>query len=101
MERSGFGGRAGLALFVAGSLSCGGSSTSATPTAKSVLRGTVSDPAGDSAIPNGADLTGATLEVTDGTLTATITFAPGTLTPSNALVLVFLDTDENPARVFV
>jgi hypothetical protein len=78
-----------LSLFVAG---CGKKSPSApTPT----LGGSVTDPAGDA---NGvADLVSATIDVSNGTLVATVSFAPGSV---SGAFIIRLDTDENPATGF-
>jgi hypothetical protein len=61
----------------------------------------VTDPVGDATPdPTGAispDLTSATLDVAGGVLTATVSFAPGTLSRTTTLWSVVLDTDENPS----
>jgi hypothetical protein len=76
-----------------------------------VLHGQVSDPVGDAVItsvvrsgvvmtpvvPIKPDLVAATIDVRSGNLTATISFAPGTLSHADTLFCVLLDTDENPA----
>src|SRR6478609_5751825 len=62
------------------------------------LSGTLTDPAGDvtpsAQMPVPPDFVGATIEVRDRTLTLTISFAHGTLSPQTAIT-VYLDTDEN------
>ena len=74
-----------------------GSATAPSPS----LTGTVTDPAGDTTPPAALlvapDLVAATLDVSGGNLTATVTFAPGTLSPTLTLTSILLDTDENPA----
>jgi hypothetical protein len=82
-------------------VSCGGSTTPAAPsTSIPTLRGTVSDPAGDSLRASGVaispDLVSASIEVSGGALTATVTFGPGTLSHPDTFVNVLLNTDENP-----
>lgn len=89
----------GALLVVAG---CGGSPTPTAPPASTpTLRGTVSDPVGDSLRASGVaispDLVSATIEVSGGNLTATMTFAPGTLSRTDTFVNVLLNTDENLA----
>ena len=96
-----------VALAAAG---CGSSTppTAATPIA---LTGSVSDAAGDAVdaavLRNGAsvvpvvpirpDLTAATVTVSGGTLTATISFAPGTMSQTDIFACLMLDVDENRA----
>jgi hypothetical protein len=79
----------------------GGSPTSPSSAAAMILRGTVTDPFGDSvrlsSIPISPDLVGATIEVANGSVTITVSFASGTLTQPDAYIVVSLDTDQNPA----
>jgi hypothetical protein len=67
------------------------------------LRGTLSDVVGDASASSASippDLTSATLEVDHGTLTITVTYAPGTWSPTQSVWLVFLDVDENESTGF-
>jgi hypothetical protein len=90
-----------LLTTVLAACACGSSSSSTTAPASSApttLQGTVSDRAGD-ALPNATglaspDLTGATISVSGGNVTLTVTFAPGTLT-NQTVFYASLDTDEN------
>lgn len=64
------------------------------------LRGTLTDPAGDSlpappGVPISPDLVSASIEVNGGNLTVTVSFAPGTLSSTQTLWYAVLDTDEN------
>jgi hypothetical protein len=90
---------AGVLLMLAAS-GCGSSSTPAAPSV-TTLTGTVTDAAGDALPRPGVtvtpDLVGATIEVSGGNLTLMVTLAPGTLSQTQTLVGVTLDTDENPA----
>lgn len=75
------------------------------------LRGSVSDPAGDTvmlpvirngvgltpAVPVPSDLVAAFVMVQDGALNAALMFAPGTLSRSDTFACLMLDVDENPA----
>jgi hypothetical protein len=65
------------------------------------LRGAVTDPVGDSLRVAGVsispDLVSATIEVSGANLTATVMFAPGTLSHPDTFVNVLLNTDENQA----
>jgi len=87
-----------VTLAISGCIACGSPSA---PSAPPVLTGTTTDPAGDAIARPGVavvpDLVGATLQATGGNLTITISFAPGTLSQSQTLWSVTLDTDENPA----
>ena len=88
-----------------------GSSTSSPTAAAVTLSGSVSDPTGDvvnsAVLRNGVsvvplvpvlpDLTAATVVVSGGALTATISFAPGTMSMTNAFSCLMLDVDENRA----
>jgi hypothetical protein len=62
------------------------------------LSGTLTDPQGDvtpsAQVRVPPDFVAATIDVRDGHLTLTISFAPGTLSPQTAIT-VYLDTDEN------
>jgi hypothetical protein len=61
-------------------------------------RGNVTDPTGDARNPRPSpDLADATLEISGGTFTITVSFAPGTLSTQDVLCIVSLDTDENQA----
>ena len=63
-------------------------------------RGSVTDPAGDArpTFPGPSpDLIGATIDISGGMFTMTISFAPGTLSAQNVFCVVSLDTDENQA----
>jgi hypothetical protein len=102
--------RSGLAIIIGSVLvaaACSGSSPSL-PSAPS-LTASVNDATGDTVIlpvlRNGVqvtpvvavppDLVGATIDVTSGNLTGTISFAPGTLSHTNTLACFMLDVDEN------
>lgn len=89
-------------------ISCGSATT--TPTSVSTaLSGSVTDPVGDAVnlpvfrnggsvtpiVPVLPDLAAATLAVSGGRLTATISFAPGTLSHTDTFACLMLDTDEN------
>ena len=102
--------RSGLAIFLGsilvGAAACSGSSTTPSPPS---LTASVSDAIGDTVIfpvlRNGVqltpvvaippDLVGATIDVTSGNLTGTISFAPGTLSHTNTFACFMLDVDEN------
>lgn len=87
--------RAGIALLLSLFLAhgCGDDSPSGPST---TFTGSVTDGTGDGS--NGiADLVSATIQVSGGNLTATVSFAPG---PSGGSVILRLDTDENPATGF-
>jgi hypothetical protein len=62
------------------------------------LSGKLTDPRGDvtpsAQLPRPPDFVSAAIEVSQGTLTLTISFARGTLSPQTS-VTVYLDTDEN------
>ena len=79
---------------------CGSASPPAAPTV-TTLTGAVTDTAGDALPRPGVavtpDLIGATMEVSGGNLTLTVTLAPGTLSQTQTLISATLDTDENPA----
>jgi hypothetical protein len=84
------------------SFACGGSKAPSSPTPVNLtLKGTVSDPGGDRQSVLGVsippDLISATIDVSGGSATILVTFAPGTLEPTFTLFSVLLDTDENPA----
>jgi hypothetical protein len=97
---------------------CSESNSATSPTSKSALTtvaenltGSVTDPVGDTVIlpvvRNGvsltpvvsspSDLVAATVQVSGGNLTATISFAPGTLSHSDTFACLMLDLDENAA----
>jgi hypothetical protein len=86
-----------LVLTISCGVGCGSPSMPSIP----VLTGSVSDPAGDAvprpSVPVSPDLVGATIEVSGGILTLTVSFAPGTLSQTQTLWAATLDTDENPA----
>jgi len=95
-----------ITLHVAGivlaSVSCGGSKAPpSSPTPTSTFHGAVSDPRGDRLAVLGLtippDLIGATIDVSGGSATILVTFAPGTLERTFTMFSVLLDTDENPA----
>jgi hypothetical protein len=77
---------------------CGGSTAAPSPAA---LHAEISDPAGDALADPSArvspDLTHATIDVANGSLTVAIRFAPGAFDPATSRVTVQLDTDQNPA----
>jgi hypothetical protein len=64
------------------------------------MSGMLTDPRGDvtpsTQLPTPPDLVAATIEVSHGVFTLTISFARGTLSPQTS-VTVYLDTDENPS----
>jgi hypothetical protein len=84
-------------------ISCSGSDapTPVSPTTPAVLRGTVTDAVGDASTagpgPVQPDLASATLEVAEGTLTITVTYAPGGWSQARSVWFVLLDLDENSA----
>jgi hypothetical protein len=98
----------GFSLAVA---ACGGSTTLTTPSAIAGLSGSVTDAIGDPIVlpvlRNGVsvtpvvrvppDLVSAALDVTSGNLTATIAFAPGTLSHTDTSACLQLDVDEDAA----
>ena len=94
--------RKGSAVYLASAvllvISCGGPTTPAAPSTPT-LKGTVSDPTGDSLRASGVaispDLVSATIDVSGSTLTATVTFTSGTLSHPDTFVNVLLNTDEN------
>lgn len=103
----------GFVLFAAVSAvaaACGGTAATGPSTvAASTLTATVADPAGDAVVgavvrngvtilpvvPVPPDLVGATITVSGGILTATISFAAGTLSHADTLTCLMLDADEN------
>jgi hypothetical protein len=99
------------AVVAALSVACGGSSTTAPSTTPVTLHGEVSDPIGDAVltpvIRNGVvmtpvvpvlpDLVAATVDVSSGNLTVTVSFASATLSRADTAFCLLLDTDENPA----
>lgn len=83
-------------------VACGGTASSPSATTPvTTPTGTVTDAAGDAVARPGVavspDLIAATIEVSAGNLTLTVTLAPGTLSHTDTLVSTVLDTDENPA----
>ncbi len=100
---------AALLVAAATAAGCGGSPTQASVSTGAALSGSVVDAAGDASItpvlrggllitPVVAvlpDLTAATVNVTGANLTATITFAPGTMSQSDTSACLMLDVDEN------
>jgi hypothetical protein len=46
------------------------------------------------------DLVGATIDISGGMLTVTVSFAPGTLSQTQTFFQLQLDTDENPGTGF-
>ena len=90
---------------------CGGPTPATPSTTSPALHGQVSDPVGDAVVTpvirNGVvmtpvvpilpDLVAATIDVSSGNLTATVSFAPGTLSHADTVFCVLLDTDENSA----
>jgi hypothetical protein len=88
-------------LVLLGAAGATGSCGSSVSPSNSSLHGSVSDPAGDSTpdatVAVSPDLVAATIDVTDGVLTVTMSFAPGTLSRSTTFWIAHLDTDENPS----
>jgi hypothetical protein len=100
---------AGLTASIAIS-ACGGSTPTAAPSTTSALSASLTDPAGDAVNPavlrNGVsvlpviraslpDLIAATVNVSGGTFTGTVSLAPGTLSHTDTSVCFLLDIDEN------
>jgi hypothetical protein len=100
---------AGLTASIALS-ACGGSTSSTSPSTASTLTASLTDPAGDAVnlavLRNGVsvlpiirtplpDLIAATVTVSGGTFTGTISFAPGTLSHNDTSACFMLDIDEN------
>lgn len=99
--------RRATSSFVAGLLAlaaCGGSGTPSSPSSPSTLVGTVTDPVGDTVSTSlggvSPDLVSGTIDISGGNLALTISFAPGTLSPTHTLFNANLDTDENAATGF-
>jgi hypothetical protein len=93
---------AAIAATVVSSFACGGSKSPSSPSpAPATLKGTAIDAAGDRETVLGVsippDLIGATIDVSGGSATILVTFAPGSLEPTFTLFSILLDTDENPA----
>jgi len=102
--------RSGLAIIV-GSIVAAASCSKSSPALPSPpsLTASVTDAIGDTVIlpvlrngvqltpvvPIPPDLVGATIDVTSGNLTGTISFAPGTLSHANTFACFMLDVDEN------
>jgi hypothetical protein len=89
-----------LALLLATACSGSGNPTTPSTSTPQILKGTVTDPAGDAlSVPAetliSPDLVSATIEVTGGNLTLTVSFDSGTYSQADTLTNVFLDTDEN------
>jgi hypothetical protein len=79
---------------------CGGSTTAPSTTAPT-LHGEVSDPTEDVRpypnVTNPPDLVHGTADVVAGNITFTVQLAPGTFDPGTTLLIINLDTDQNPA----
>jgi hypothetical protein len=100
-----------LAILLLAAGGCGGPTPATPSTTSPGLHGQVSDPVGDTVItpvirngvvmtpivPIPPDLVAATIDVSSGTLTATVSFSPGTLSHADTMFCVLLDTDESPA----
>lgn len=69
-------------------------------TGPAALHGEVSDPIGDvrpfSSIAHPPDLVHGSADVADGNVTFTVRLAPGTFDPETTLLVINLDTDQNP-----
>jgi hypothetical protein len=82
---------------------CGGSTGALSPAAPSpaALHAEIGDPVGDALADPSArvspDLTHATIDVANGSITVAIRFAPAAFDPATARVTVQLDTDQNPS----
>src|SRR5262245_34217038 len=104
--------RIGLAIIVGSvvvAAACSGSTTTPSLPPAASLTASVTDVTGDPVVGpvlrNGVqltpvvavppDLVGASIDVTSGNLTGTISFAPGTLSHANTLACLMLDVDEN------
>lgn len=85
-----------IALSGPSAIACGSGPISPSTGAQRTL---VNDAIGDAVRPAGVtvapDLVSAELQVTDGMLSATVTFAPGTFSRDQTAVGLFVDTDEN------
>ena len=93
-----------LAIVVASivlSGACASSTAPSTPAATNTFHAEIPDPAGDAVAAAGAstapDLVHAAVDVSAGTITFAIQFAPGTLNSQSTRVTIELDTDQNPA----
>jgi hypothetical protein len=77
---------------------CGGSTAAPSP---ATLHAEIGDPVGDALADPSArvspDLTHATIDVSNGSMTVAVRFAPGALDPSTSRLTVQLDTDQNPS----
>jgi hypothetical protein len=77
--------------------------TTAPPASPRGIFAEVTDATGDArarplaGVPVPPDLVGATIEVKDGLLTATVSFAAGTMSQSNTRWVITLDLDQDPA----
>lgn len=88
-----------MCVLLIGAAGCASSPTSPTPTVPP--KATISDPSGDALadarIAISPDLLRANAEVSGGSISFVITFAPGTLDRSTTWIRVDLDIDENSA----
>jgi len=77
---------------------CGGSTAAPSP---ATLHAEVGDPVGDALADPSArvspDLTHATVDVSNGSVTVAVRFAPGGFDPSTSRLTIQLDTDQNPS----
>jgi hypothetical protein len=75
--------------------------TSAPSTVTPTLHGEVNDPTGDARpypnVANPPDLVHGTADVVAGNIIFTVLLAPGTFDPATTLLIINLDTDQNPA----
>jgi hypothetical protein len=97
-----FGQRAAVCVFAIIIASCGGSpTTSSSPASSLTLHAEVIDPLGDSVlatgIPTAPDLVHGAVDVTNGTVTFTIQFAPGTMSAQTTRLTIQIDADQNPS----
>ena len=88
-----------LAVIVA---SCGGSPTTSLSAAASlILHADVTDPLGDvvpgAGLPSAPDLVHGAVDVTNGTVTFTIRFAPDTMSAQTTRLTIQIDADQNPS----
>jgi hypothetical protein len=102
---------AAIAIVLAGDACSSSSSPTSIGVSSPTFTGSVTDPVGDTVItpvirngvtltpviPVRPDLIAATLDVSGGTLTATVSFAAGTLSHADTIFCVLVDIDENPA----
>src|SRR5580765_6602873 len=77
---------------------CGGSTAAPSP---ATLHAEVGDPVGDALADPSArvspDLTHATVDVSNGSITVAVRFAPGAFDPASSRLTVQLETDQNPS----